>query len=296
MKLTLPRLSLPMFMAIVMLTTAGCIFAVDTTQLDASVDEDIDVSNDVGSDAHDATDAPECIASSESELCAQYELECGEYEVLDECGTTRSIDCGGCTLHDTCISGICICQPQDRDEFCRSNQAQCGIVEGVDRCGNERRIFCGECIDGEVCPRAPAGAAQLCEAEDVCTPACSEFESCIDQQCVCTSPTDTELCEEHIAEQPDAQACGELTLTDRCGEERAVDCGSCADDGEACSATNVCCIPESDAQLCEANARECGTLDLLDSCGHRRVISCGGCGTQCCKSGVCEPRTFLFFC
>lgn len=281
------------FFAMFATMTSACIFAVDTS----SVDFDADTQNDAGDAGDVGEDATTCSPPREQALCEQYELECGEYEVLDDCGQTRSIACGTCLLNDTCISGVCICQPESRDEFCARNSAQCGITEGVDRCDNERRVFCGECGANEVCPPASEPEqAQLCQAEEVCSPACDAGESCIDEQCVCTSPSDEELCAEHIAEQPDAQACGELTMTDRCGVERSVDCGGCADEAQSCSTANLCCVPQSDEELCAQNQRECGTLDITDSCGERRVISCGGCGTQCCNSGVCEPRALGIFC
>ena len=72
------------------------------------------------------------------------------------------------------------------------------------------------------------------------------------------------------------------TLTRR--SNGAVSCST----GQVCTASNLCCTPQSDTALCSAYGKTCGTNTLTDNCGTARSVSCGGCSSpNTCSGGLC---------
>ncbi len=102
----------------------------------------------------------------------------------------------------------------------------------------------------------------------------------------CTAASDAELCTRAAAE------CGPLTVTDSCGDERTLDCGTCTDP-DTCGGTgrpNQCgCVPETDQALCAA-ANGCEMGVFTDQCGADREVDCGACApdvSPVCTEGTC---------
>ncbi len=90
-----------------------------------------------------------------------------------------------------------------------------------------------------------------------------------------------------------------MTLVDRCGDERTVECGSCSSEEECID--NMCqCPGESEQKLCDDFAMQCGSATVLDRCDDQRDIECGSCTdpTQDCIDNlcVCEPPSEAQLC
>ena len=89
--------------------------------------------------------APACTPETDSEFCDRNNRDCGTYTAEDNCGNTRTVDCGSCGSGEVCENGICVsdCVP----ETCSSLGYNCGTHN--DGCGGT--ISCGSCSSGESC-------------------------------------------------------------------------------------------------------------------------------------------------
>ena len=102
---------------------------------------------------------------------------------------------------------------------------------------------------------------------------------------VCEADSDAQLCSDEGA------MCGQITVTDNCGDSRTVTCGGCTAPN-TCNASNTCsCVPTT----CAAAGAGCGTVQ--DVCGGLD-IECGTCSDpQTCGGGGslnqcgCTPLT-----
>lgn len=158
------------------------------------------------------------------------------------------------------------CEPRSPEELCEAVNAMCGVLDvDDDGCGNDVLVQCGSC---------------------------GSQEACTNNQCVCAGESDEELCSAQMKD------CGELTLVDRCAENRTVDCGTCTDP-EDCGAggtDNVCgcpcdidgtCVPEgatnpdNGCELCDP--AQSTTAWSLQPAGE----ACDD-GISCTTSSVCD--------
>lgn len=102
----------------------------------------------------------------------------------------------------------------------------------------------------------------------------------------CEPESDAELCGD--------DGCGVALLTDRCGDEREVDCQGCTGE-EECIDNQCQCPGESEEKLCDDYELDCGAATVLDACDNQREIACGGCQNaqdECIDNAcVCEART-----
>jgi hypothetical protein len=130
-------------------TDAGSTDAFDATVPDAAPLADASAPSDAGP-AIDATfDSGPCVPETDGELCASRGRNCGRFETLDRCGTTRVVPtCGVCTsFYETCggggINNVCGCAPESNWSFCWRLGATCGSATGTDNCGVTRTVTCG---------------------------------------------------------------------------------------------------------------------------------------------------------
>ncbi|RDV39382.1 hypothetical protein DV096_02050 [Bradymonadaceae bacterium TMQ3] len=264
------------------------------------------------------TDLPDtdagCEPPTDQELCDEGAIGCGPFEVVDDCGTARTPNCGTCEDNELCESGVCVCQPEDNVAFCARLATDCGVVIAPDNCGEERTVTCGTCPDGDICGAdnrctCPGESiTELCEQNSVecdtrsvvdgcgqtreinCGSCQGTGESCtLDNRCVCTALSDEELCDDYSAQ------CGALTVTDNCGDERVLNCGTCTGTGESCTDDNQCfCPAQSQESFCADNDAQCGNVTADNNCGDERTINCGLCtgtGENCSLDNqcVCNP-------
>jgi hypothetical protein len=191
-----------------------------------------------------------CSAETNPEFCTRLGKNCGSVTGADNCGTPRTVDCGTCTLPETCSpSNVCTCTAETNPEFCTRLGKNCGSVTGADNCGTPRTVDCGTCT-----------SPQTCNPSNVCT--------------ACTAETNPEFCTRL------GKNCGSVADIDNCGAPRTVDCGTCTLP-ETCSPSNVCCTTS-----CSAFA-ECGDDDCGGFCGPLPLGECP-LNKPVCNNQICE--------
>ena len=89
---------------------------------------------------------PSCVAESNTSFCNRLGKNCGTVTANDNCGHSRSVNCGGCTSPYSCSSttNVCTCVNESDAEFCE-RLSGCGTVSGTDLCGKTRSVDCGAC-------------------------------------------------------------------------------------------------------------------------------------------------------
>lgn len=178
------------------------------------------------------------------------------------------------------------CVGETDQELCDGDYDECGVPTLIDSCGVTRTPFCGTC-----------GTNATCSGIYTCR--CDQGYSGDGFTCdVCVPESDADLCAYYYDD------CGTPTLTDSCGFDREVTCGTCGDhatcdpdyyycgcdqgysgDGQTCEV----CTPQSDEEYCYDNYYQCGALDSTDNCGFPRTVDCGNCSGH----GTCD---FLDYC
>lgn len=143
--------------------------------------------------------------SCAAKTCEGEGWECGTLD--DGCG--NQVECGSCTAPLICGGGtdphVCApCRAETTAAFCARHGRDCGPFTGENLCGASRTVNCGSCTNGMTC--GGGGTEGRCG-----TPACQP-------------ESDQELCA-HFG-----RACGSLTTTDKCLQQRTVDCGDVCPD------------------------------------------------------------------
>ncbi len=169
-----------------------------------------------------------CEPEADNLFCSRMGKDCGVFVATDNCGDSRTVNCGTCTGDETCggggvsnVCGIGPCTPETNTQFCDRLGAECGNLTAGDNCGDSRTVNCGICTGDETC--GGGGVSNVCGIGP------------------CTPETNTQFCDRLGAE------CGNLTADDNCGDSRTVNCGSCGG-GETCGGggvDNVCGEPWS---------------------------------------------------
>jgi hypothetical protein len=121
--------------------------------------------------------APTCTAESNAAFCARTGTACGSVVGTDNCGYSRSVDCGQC-----------VCVPESTAAVCTRWNKVCGTFSGTDNCGTYRTVGCGTCGTGLQCgPQnqcerdCDAGACEtICAADSDC----GDAGVCVDASCV----------------------------------------------------------------------------------------------------------------
>ena len=88
----------------------------------------------------------DCTPESDSAFCLRVKS-CGSVTAADNCGSSRTVNCGGCTSPNTCQNGQCVCISQDpcgTDE-CGSKTDNCGTVKDCGVCV----VSAATCTDDE---------------------------------------------------------------------------------------------------------------------------------------------------
>ena len=232
----------------------------------------------------------ECVPATEAEFCEDIisQGQClPEATRPDGCGNTITISCMCADSNDDCISTgggeyVCECAGEDDSTLCDLAGATCGNITVEDRCGLGRTINC-----------------------DTCGP----NENCAENVCECIPESDQSLCARGANGAP-AQ-CGDVTVTDNCGDDRTVNCGMCAPENGTCTAENTCslgCQTESKEAFCDrlagpngkdailcgehtAPSTNCPDIMLTFTCGDASACDQDG-GALCCDGGGCSNDEF----
>lgn len=275
-------------------------------------DDDAGNTTDMSQDAGDmsATDAGECVPETAEEFCERIEAECSEVEGIDNCGESRTFDCGGCDEGLECTESN-TCQAPANPEACEAVSAECGTidVEGSP-------AFCGECAEGSECVENTCACVGVDEAT-ICNDAganCGtvEYTNClgepVDIACGQCDPEADEVCNDNVCtcvpESNEAfcsrvEQCGNVTAEDNCGSMRTADCGCageelCVPSADVNTSGSVCCLPQTDGELCtvlNSDPNNCQTNyeDASDNCGQMRTVECS-CACSFDPVATCQGR------
>ena len=80
-----------------------------------------------------------CVAETDTAFCLRLEKDC-DVTAKDNCGDSRTVDCGTCTGEDECVNGVCTCVPDCVEKEC-----------GDDGCEGTCPPGCGpgeNCVEG----------------------------------------------------------------------------------------------------------------------------------------------------
>ncbi len=191
----------------------------------------------ITADADIVIDTPaDCVPELDAALCARLGLTCENVTANDNCGVTRTANCGVCTGQQSCGGGgtanVCACSAQSDIDFCAVNGAVCEPFTGVDACGDMRTVDCGTC-----------GGLETCAADNTCT---------CDVAAACTALNAN---------------CGMVDVTGMCAGATSITCGSCGDANASCGAGNNRCgcnagyagngLTCADVDECGANTDNC---------------------------------------
>ena len=104
-----------------------------------------------------------CVPETDQAYCARLGKSCDVVVSFDNCGASRSVNCGACTGHTTCggggIANVCGCTTETDAAFCARTNVTCGTSTGTDNCGVARTATCGSacaCVpesDDAMCAR-----------------------------------------------------------------------------------------------------------------------------------------------
>ncbi|HYV46945.1 MAG TPA: hypothetical protein VFA20_18900 [Myxococcaceae bacterium] len=109
-----------------------------------------------------------CVPDPPAQLCSRAGVQCGEATVTDNCGTTRTVTCPGCTAPEACggrgTAGQCGCIPVGSTGCGATGTACCGGTCGSTgpRCCLALGDTCAGGIAGECCQGICDAAAGYC--------------------------------------------------------------------------------------------------------------------------------------
>ncbi|MGC4118388.1 MAG: PPC domain-containing protein [Myxococcales bacterium] len=237
-----------------------------------------------------------CTAETDAQFCTRLAglgKVCGSITAANNCGTSKTIDCGttactGATPSCDSATNTCVatCTAETDAQFCTRLAGQgkvCGSITAANNCGTSKTVNCG-------------------------TTACTGNTTCqSDNTCQCVRESDAAFC---VAQHAAGKMCGSITANDQCGVQQTVDCGTalCLA-GESCDSANHCvapCTVESDAEFCVRLAglgKNCGVITAANNCSTgNKTVDCGvaSCDptTQTCTANVCTDKcaSGLAFC
>jgi hypothetical protein len=105
-----------------------------------------------GSSGSTSSGGDACVPESDMQVCQFQLFQCGKQTLMDNCGVTRSVDCGACNAGSECSKGECVdccnicsanktCVSGDGVKYaacnggpCTPNQATCSSTKGCSCC------------------------------------------------------------------------------------------------------------------------------------------------------------------
>jgi hypothetical protein len=105
-----------------------------------------------------------CTPESDADFCASLGASCGTQTAQDNCGVSRTRNCGTCQAPASCggnsVANQCGCKSETNTEFCARLGKNCDVVNAYDSCGVNRSANCGSCTFPQFC--AGAGVSNVC--------------------------------------------------------------------------------------------------------------------------------------
>ncbi len=176
-----------------------------------------------------------CNPEPDADLCRERGRNCGNLEVVDNCGTSKTVACGTCAPPLTCggsgSPNVCGCAPESDAALCSRLGKDCGTSTTFDNCGQQRALSCGTCTVPKTC--GGGGTPNVCG----CTPT-----TCQAQGKDCGSVPDG--CGSSLA-------CGTCIAVKSCGGDgRPNVCGCCSARLIAAGGAHTCALTAAGSVLC----------------------------------------------
>ncbi|MEC9399390.1 MAG: hypothetical protein VYE40_11810 [Myxococcota bacterium] len=263
--MSLHNLRVATFLALAPLVMQACLFT-DASNYNNAPDLSNNTTTDMGTPPADM-DAPEdmgCTATPlvAEQVCQDAGIECGELEIMDECGVVYEVTCNCGHVDEQCnAEGMCICsKPKEPARTCAtetetgacgqiSYDSGCGIQD-IQDCGNScpGNLVCDEQLNTCEAPSATCDQAACIQADRECgsLPGCPGFEcgacrsgfSCVQGTCTEDAP----MC----GSRDSGDVCGEvgdpnercLSMYANCGTFQTFDCRTCP--GSGCEVQTHC--------------------------------------------------------
>jgi hypothetical protein len=99
-----------------------------------------------------------CTPETPAAFCTRLRKNCDNVRAADNCGVTRTVDCGDCRSPERCgggtpaVANVCGCTSESDAQFCSRLGAVCGSKLGYDNCGRSKYVSnCGACGYGSTC-------------------------------------------------------------------------------------------------------------------------------------------------
>lgn len=96
-----------------------------------------------------------CTPETGDALCLRLGKDCDMVTEQDNCGVTRMVDCGSCTVPETCGGGgvpnVCGCTAESDTELCARLEKDCNSIVASDNCAAVRTVNCGSCEAPQTC-------------------------------------------------------------------------------------------------------------------------------------------------
>ncbi|MGA2667239.1 MAG: hypothetical protein ABSE91_04120 [Patescibacteria group bacterium] len=144
-------------------------------------------------------------------FCAKYHATCGSVTGTDQCGNSRTVNCGTtCPIGQACSSShtcVLTCTAESNAAFCSSYGKTCGSYTNKDNCGNTRVANCGTCSSGYTCTN------NVCVASGGTCPApnlggCSTYCASRGKHGICGSPKSSSFLNTYCHGGNSGCACG----------------------------------------------------------------------------------------
>jgi hypothetical protein len=132
-----------------------------------------DAGGDTGADGGDDGGDGGCTPEPETAFCTRLGKNCDNVTAPDNCGTSRTVNCGACSgTGESCGGGpagtpnVCGCTPNSDAQLC-AGAASCGPQHKVDNCGTARDVDCGCPARSQVC--GANGQDGVCNVPTTCS-------------------------------------------------------------------------------------------------------------------------------
>jgi hypothetical protein len=196
-----------------------------------------------------------CTPESDDAFCARLGYDCDPVTAADNCGNSRTVDCGTCTSPDTCTANQCSCS----EITCFDVGAECGLI--FDEC--ESWVYCGDCTLPETC-------------------------NDVTNTCECASHASLECYRDDVYWYDSCGVLEELSenCSYKCADGACVPCVSCTYGALTCTESPATCSSSECLSECRYNGDISGSMCtewyLADDCGAR-TLCCGGTACVMCR-------------
>ncbi|MBK7860030.1 MAG: hypothetical protein IPJ65_15705 [Archangiaceae bacterium] len=209
-----------------------------------------------GSAGGTAGGAPQCAPETDAAFCARKNRTCESLTAFDNCGASRTVNCGSCAPGQTCGSTGNCCAAESDATFCARLQKSCGTFSGTDSCGLNRTANCGACFGQQTC--GGSGTPNVC-GQNLCSACISPPANRCDAPTLSTGyfkataydPTGT-------CTNPATGACSYTSHVSACDEDCRI--GFCVQTPCSLSGTQ-CSTPHTGCKLTTSGDLRCLVVD-----------------------------------